>query len=120
MKFEEINLAGKVLDFEMLEHLMSEVGFVRAGQWDYERITYDYKFENMDTGEIFYLRVPCYAVEGEIETSHAMIKLMEPYLGKHYYPHGVEYDEDFPNKIVTSCKNLLNKLKEEIEKHHTN
>ncbi|WP_349410376.1 YugN family protein [Pseudalkalibacillus sp. SCS-8] len=120
MKFEEIGLAGKVLDFEMLEHLMHEVGFIRAGQWDYERITYDHKFENMDTGEVFYLRIPCVAVEGEVETSHALIKVMEPYLGKHYYPHGVEYDEDFPKNTVNTCKKLLNQLKEEIEKHHSN
>ncbi|WLD95375.1 YugN family protein [Alkalihalobacillus sp. AL-G] len=119
MKFEEISLAGKVLNFELLEHLMHDVGLVRAGQWDYERITYDYKFENMDNGEIYYLRVPCYAVEGEVESPHALIKIMEPYLGKHYYPHGVEYDEDFPKSIVDSCKKILNQLKEEIEKHHS-
>jgi hypothetical protein len=51
---------------------------------------YDMKYENQSTGEIFYLRVSVYAIQGEIEDRHAVVRMMTPLLGKHYYPHGVE------------------------------
>lgn len=119
MKFEESGLSGKTVEFSILEHVMHKYDLIRAGQWDYERITYDYKFESMETGEVFYLRVPCLAVEGEVESQHAMIKLLDPLLGKHYYPHGVEYGdgEVFPKNIVDKCKSLLAQVKEDLEKH---
>jgi hypothetical protein len=118
MKFEESGLSGKVVQFSLLEHVMHQFDLIRAGQWDYQRITYDYKFESMETGEVYYLRIPCIASEGEVETSHAMIKITDPLLGKHYYPHGVEYkDEEFPKNILDKCKSLLNQVKEELEKH---
>lgn len=117
MTFEENALSGKVVQFSVLEHAMHKFDLIRAGQWDYQRITYDYKFESMETGEVYYLRIPCIAVEGEVESSHAMIKITEPLLGKHYYPHGVEYsDEEFPKNIVDKCKSLLNHVTEEINK----
>jgi hypothetical protein len=117
MKFADIEISGKIVQFTLLEHIMEDVGLIRAGQWDYERITYDYKFESMDSGDVYYLRVPCRAVEGEVESPYSMIEIMDPTLGKHYYPHGVEYDEEFPKNIVDKCKKLLNRIKEEVETH---
>jgi hypothetical protein len=116
LKFENIGFEGKVVEFSLLEHIMDSIRFVRAGQWDYERITYDFKFEDMTTGSVYYLRVPCAAVEGVVEQPHAQIKLGSAYVGKHYYPHGVEYDEEFPSNIVNTCKQKLNQLYEEIQK----
>jgi hypothetical protein len=118
MKFEENKLTGKVVQFSVLEHVMHKYDLIRAGQWDYERITYDYKFESMESGDVYYLRVPCIAVEGEVESPYASIKITTPLLGKHYYPHGVEYaDEEFPKNIVEKCKKLLNQVTEDIEKY---
>ena len=116
MIFENIGFEGKTVQFSVLEHIMESVGFIRAGQWDYERVTYDYKFENMTTGDVFYLRVPAVAVEGVVEQPHAQLKLGTAYLGKHYYPHGVEYDEEFPDDVVNTCKSKLHQLNEHLEK----
>ncbi|TCP30494.1 YugN-like protein [Scopulibacillus darangshiensis] len=114
MKFEEFDLEGIVLPFPELEHIMSKAGFLRGGPWDWERVTYDFKFENKNDGSIYYLRFPVVAVESEIERNDAHVKLFTPYLGKHYYPHGIEYDEEFPEYVVNICKDRLSKIKESI------
>ncbi|MCM3594441.1 YugN-like family protein [Metabacillus idriensis] len=114
MKLENTGLDGLTVELARLDEIMDELGIVRAGQWDYERVTYDRKFENK--GETFYLRIPGYAVEGDIGAKHAVVKLMTPLLGKHYYPHGVEYGEGetFPNAVLSTSQKLLKQLKEEV------
>jgi hypothetical protein len=99
-----------------LDEVMQENGLVRAGQWDYERVTYDKKFELKEG--TFYLRVQGYSVEGDVDTYHAVIQLMTPHLGKYYYPHGVEYGEDekFPPSLVSQCKKILDEVKAQIGK----
>lgn len=115
MILENSDLEGKTVQFSVLEHIAGSLGLVRDGQWDYERATYDYKFENMITGDVYYLRVPTIAVEGMIEQSDAVLKIGTPYVGKHYYPHGVEYDEDFPDDIVKTCNEKLKQLSDKLE-----
>ncbi len=116
MKFENTGIENQSVDLSRLNDVMADLGFVLAGQWDYERVTYDRKFETK--GEVFYLRVQGFAVEGEVEGKHAMIKLLTPLLGKHYYPHGVEYGEgeNFPKAIVDQCKRILTQVSEQIHK----
>ncbi|MDI5788154.1 YugN family protein [Bacillus licheniformis] len=92
MKFEESGIEGLTADLNRLDDIMENEGFVRAGQWDYERVTYDRKFDMVEGR--FYLRVFGYAIEGDVGARRAVIKLMTPLLGKYYYPHGVEYGED--------------------------
>ncbi|MCA1029937.1 YugN-like family protein [Bacillus timonensis] len=116
MKFENTGLENHTVDLTRLNEVMEELGFVLAGQWDYERVTYDRKIETKN--ETFYLRVQGFAVEGDVGGRHAVIKILTPLLGKHYYPHGVEYGEgeNFPKAIVDQCSTLLSKVKENIEK----
>jgi len=116
MKFENTGLENKTVEQSRLNEVMTNLGFVLAGQWDYERVTYDRKFESK--GDVFYLRVQGFAVEGEIDTRHAIVRLLTPILGKHYYPHGVEYGdgEIFPTTVVDQSKRLLNELANEINK----
>jgi len=116
MKFENTGIENKTVEQSRLNEIMKDLGFVLAGQWDYERVTYDRKFESK--GEVYYLRVQGYAVEGEIEGRHAIVKLLTPILGKHYYPHGVEYGDGelFPTTIVDQSKRLLNELSNEVNK----
>ena len=114
MKFDNTGLESTIVQFSILDHIMHENGLVLAGQWDYERVTYDYKFEDMTNGDVYYLRVPGVAIEGEVESDHAIIKLGKPYLGKHYYPHGVEYDEEFPKNIINTCNKKLDMLRDEL------
>ncbi|AST92180.1 MULTISPECIES: YugN family protein [Sutcliffiella] len=116
MRIENIGLESEVVELSRLAHVMEGLGFVLADQWDYERVTFDKKFESK--GSTYYLRVQAYAIEGDVGGKHAIVKLLTPLLGKHYYPHGVEYGEgeSFPANIVTTSKTLLSQLKEEIDK----
>ncbi|MBS4189091.1 hypothetical protein KHA94_02525 [Bacillus sp. FJAT-49705] len=116
MKFENTGIEKKKADLVRLDEVMLSKGLVREGQWDYERVTYDRKFQFKEG--IYYLRVFGYAIEGEVDTHKAVIQLMTPVLGKHYYPHGVEYGEDevFPKTLVSQCEKILGELNSEIEK----
>lgn len=116
MKFENMGMEKLKADLNRLDEVMQDHGLIRAGQWDYERVTYDRKFE-MKEGT-FYLRVQGYAVEGDVDTFSAIIQLMTPLLGKHYYPHGVEYGEGevFPSSLVNQCKKIIEEVTAEISK----
>lgn len=116
MKFENTGLEKKKAELNRLDELMLTHGLVREGQWDYERVTYDRKFQLKE--DIYYLRVFGHAVEGDIGANKAVIQLMTPLLGKHYYPHGVEYGEgeNFPNALVSQCDKILSEISEEINK----
>ncbi|MFD1735685.1 YugN family protein [Bacillus salitolerans] len=118
MKFENTGIENQKADLERLDEVMEELGFIRAGQWDYERVTYDHKIEVLDAKEVYYLRVQGHAVEGDIGRHDAVIELLTPLLGKHYYPHGVEYGEgeQFPKAVLTRSQDLLTKLKTELDK----
>lgn len=104
MQFTNTKFNGAVVELTLLTEIMENNHFVLAGQWDYERVTYDYKFEILK--DVYYLRVQGVAVEGDIGSRHAEVKLL-PLLGKHYYPHGVEYgdDETFPTNVLQKANN---------------
>ncbi|MBP2239998.1 hypothetical protein J2Z40_000551 [Cytobacillus eiseniae] len=116
MKFENTGLEKMKADLNRLDDLMDSYGLVRAGQWDYERVTYDRKFVLKEG--TYYLRVFGYASEGDVGADEAVIQLMTPALGKHYYPHGVEYGEDevYPKTLVSQCEKILANVSAEIEK----
>ncbi|NGP44371.1 hypothetical protein G4V62_05145 [Bacillaceae bacterium SIJ1] len=108
MKLTDFSLEGKRVPLPILDGIMDDIGFIRAGQWDYERVTYDYKFEEMMTGNVYYLRLQGFATEGDVDKGNAIIEILTPYLGRHYYPHGVEYEgEDFADGIVKHSKEKL-------------
>lgn len=115
MKFENTGIENLTADLTRLDEIMEDFGLIRAGQWDYERVTYDRKFEIQK--DVYYLRVQGYAVEGDVGARHAVIKLMTPLLGKHYYPHGVEYGEgeNFPKSLVEQCTKILAEVKTKVE-----
>ncbi|GAB2543137.1 YugN family protein [Gracilibacillus alcaliphilus] len=117
MEFTDIGLEGLIIDLELLDHAMEKANFVRAGQWDYERVTYDYKINSPEKNITYYVRVQGYAIEGDVDRGDAVIKLLTPLLGKHYYPHGIEYgeEEDFPASTVERTEKLLQTAKSNIE-----
>ncbi len=82
---------------------------------DYERVTYDHKFQIKEG--TYYFRIEGYAVEGDVGAHKATLQLITPILGKHYYPHGLEYGEDefFPEHLVKKCNQMLAKIKKEAE-----
>ena len=67
---------------------------------------------------LFRSRVQGHIDEGDVGAHKAIIQLMTPLLGKHYYPHGIEYGEGehFPKALVNQCEKLLNDVKVEVEK----
>ncbi|CAH0345963.1 YugN family protein [Bacillus sp. CECT 9360] len=115
MKFEDYRFENFSADLNRLDQVMPEHGLFRGEQWDYERVNYDRKFELKDG--IFYLRVQGFAVEGDVGAHKAVIELMTPTLGKHYYPFGVEYGEGetFPASLVKQCEQILAEVKAELE-----
>jgi hypothetical protein len=115
MKFENSGFESIKIDFDRLEEVMAKHKMVLAGQWDYERVTYDHKFQVREG--TYYLRIPGYAIEGDVGSRKALIQLMTPLLGKHYYPHGVEYGEDehFPEHLVQQCEKMLDGIRKDLE-----
>ncbi|KAB2337383.1 hypothetical protein F7731_07160 [Cytobacillus depressus] len=116
MKFANTGIEKNKAAVTRLDEVMLSKGLVREGQWDYERVTYDRRFDLKEG--TYYLRVFGYSVEGDVDTRKAVIQLLTPVLGKYYYPHGVEYGEDevFPKSLVSQCEKILTEINAEIEK----
>ena len=114
MYFENTGIENTVIDLNILDDLMKKHGLVRAGQWDYERVTYDKKYVIKEG--TFYLRVFGYTKDGDVGAHEADITLLKPVIGKHYYPHGVEYggNEVFPNHLLKSSEQTLAAVKNEL------
>ncbi|MGP4072536.1 YugN family protein [Piscibacillus sp. B03] len=117
MKLENNEIKDTVLDLQPLTYIMERNGFVLAGQWDYERVTYDLKMNSPEKNITYYLRVSGYAIEGEVDSGKAVIKLLTPLLGKHYYPHGVEYGEEegFPQNIIDKSERILSTINDQLK-----
>ncbi|MGP4068232.1 YugN family protein [Halobacillus sp. B29] len=120
MKLESTGLDGLVVDFRPLTELMESNGFILGGSWDYERVTYDYKLDAPEKNVTYYVRVQGFAIEGDVDRGDAVIRLMDPLLGRHYYPHGVEYGEQegFSEGIIEKARNLIKKIQEPANKYH--
>lgn len=116
MRIEGTKIEDTVMDIKPLDYIMESMAFVRAGQWDYDRVTYDYKIDSAEKNITYYIRVQGEAIEGDVDRGDAIIKLKTPVLGKHYYPHGVEYgeQEDFPANLIDRSKAILAKLSQEL------
>src|SRR5690625_5791558 len=88
-------------------------GFIRGETWDYERITYDYRIGSPEKGVNYYIRIQGYATEGDIDRGNAVVQLMTPIIGKHYYPHGIEYDEEnFSKSLIERATGLVIKARD--------
>lgn len=115
MKFENLGYENLQVNLSILDDILPEFSLTRESQWDYERVTYDRKFELKEG--VYYLRVFGEAVEGDVGSNKAVIRLKTPVLGKHYYPHGVEYGsgETFPKSLVDQCDKVLREAKKELD-----
>ncbi|SDJ03999.1 YugN family protein [Salimicrobium halophilum] len=112
MKLENTGIEDLVLDVRTLTRVMESKGFMLGGSWDYERVTYDYKIESNEENITYYVRIQGYALEGDVDKGNAVIKLMTPLLGRHYYPHGVEYGEDegFSKDMINKAHRLVSNV----------
>lgn len=111
MNFNEFEIHNTTIDLNIFQEMLEKLNFVCEGGWDYERIIYDYKFQDEDN--TYYLRIPAQAIHGDIGSGHALLEILTPFIGKHYYPHGLEYgdDEIIPEKIIGRCEIQLKKIK---------
>ncbi|MBQ0137989.1 MAG: hypothetical protein KBT36_01725 [Kurthia sp.] len=114
MYFENTGIEDRHADIVILDDIMQRHGLIRATGWDFERVTWDRKFVVPEG--TYYLRVFGITEDGDIGANDAVIKLLKPVLGKHYFPHGVEYGDDelWPVSVVSQSKNLLESINTEI------
>jgi len=118
VELENTGIEDILIDVEPLSHLMGLNGFIRGETWDYERITYDYRIGSPEKGVNYYIRIQGYATEGDIDRGNAVVQLMTPIIGKHYYPHGIEYDEEnFSKSLIERATGLVIKAREAIEQY---
>ncbi|WP_101843773.1 YugN family protein [Halobacillus sp. Marseille-P3879] len=119
MKLEGTGIEGLVVDLQPLTQIMESNGFILGGSWDYERVTYDYKIDAPEKNVTYYIRIQGYAVEGDVDRGNAVIQLVTPLLGKHYYPHGVEYgeQEEFSSSLIERATKAIKNLKESVAQH---
>lgn len=113
MNFKDTGFEKKKVELTILQEILEKYGFYCASGWDYERMTFDYKFEVAE--ETYYLRIPTKVIHGDISTT---LEILTPYIGKHYYPHGLEYGEDelFPQNIIGRCEKILKNLMKDLLK----
>ena len=79
MKFENSGIQNMTAELNHLDHLLPKYGLIRAEQWDYERVSYDRKFELRDG--VYYLRLLGYATEGDVGAHQATIKFLHHFWG---------------------------------------
>lgn len=114
MVIKDTGIGTKEVFFADLEHYMSDLGFDR-GAWDYKHATYDYKIQ--DKGNVFYLRIEANVAQGKLEDTHAVLKLEDPYMGKHLFPHGLDYDFPIPDSVIQTAKRKVQMLNEKLSSH---
>ncbi|MGE5702704.1 MAG: YugN family protein [Clostridia bacterium] len=114
MVIKETGLNGKEALLVDMDTYMHDLGFVRWA-WDYQHATYDYKL--VEKGTTYYLRIQANAVEGRLEESHALLRLDEPFMGKHIFPHGVDYDAPIPDNVLKNARAKLQALGEKLANH---
>lgn len=96
-----------------LDHILENAGFVRWA-WDYEHATYDFKYEDQATKDVYYLRIQGHIVEGEDMDHDAVLQLEEPHIGKHLFPHGIDYDAVVPTTIKDAANKKLSDVKSKL------
>ncbi len=118
MRLENTGIDDMQIDIKPLSHVLGLHAFISGESWDYERITYDYKIGSNEKNVSYYIRIQAVAIEGDIDRGDAVVKILTPLLGKHYYPHGIEYgeDENFPKNLIERANKLVTTLNEDLEK----
>src|SRR5699024_12618900 len=93
MNLEDMGIGNAVLEIKPLDHLMGKHAFIRAGQWDYERVTYDYRIDSQEKGVTYYIRIFGEAIEGDVDSRNEVIQLKTTVIGKLYDKTGLVYGE---------------------------
>ncbi|QAY65497.1 YugN family protein [Paenibacillus protaetiae] len=113
MIIQNSGLEGVQSDLAHLDESTEKLGFFR-GQWEYYRATYDCKLEDQ-SGEVYYLRMNTRAVEGRLESPHAILAVEAVYIGRATFPHGLEYESPVPQPILKIANDRLAQLKQMLQ-----
>ena len=119
MHIENTGIDNKIIDIKPLDHIMGKHAFIKGESWDYERVTYDYRINSQEKNVTYYVRIQGEAIEGDVDKGNAVMKIKTPLLGKHYYPHGIEYgeEENFPKNLIERAQKLVLAANEELESY---
>ncbi len=112
MIIENSALKGLKSELSYLDESMTKLGFVRW-QWEYYRATYDCKF--VDNGSEYFLRVNTRAVEGRLESPHAVLAVEDIYIGLGTFPHGLDYNVPVPEAVLKAAKQKLDELQKALK-----
>ena len=113
VKFEGTGIEKVSADLNKLDFIMESEGFVRADQWDYERVTYDRKY-NMVEGRFTYgsLATPL----REMSAPKAHIQLLTPLLENTIIRMVLNMEKaKISLNLLFNPAKTLNQLKEKLE-----
>ncbi|MFD0713677.1 YugN family protein [Paenibacillus sp. GCM10027626] len=110
MIIENTGLNGITSDLAYLDESAEKVGFVRW-QWEYYRATYDFKIEDRENHNDYYLRISTRAIEGKLESPHAVLQIESVYIGRATFPHGLTYDLPVPQPVMNAANQRIQELK---------
>ncbi|WP_168121968.1 YugN family protein [Paenibacillus sp. HB172176] len=113
MIIENSGLNGMQAELSYLDEVAGNVGFVRW-QWEYYRATYDLKLVEQSTGTEFFLRMNTRAIEGKLESPHALLSVEAVYMGRATFPHGLDYETPIPQHILDTALQRLDQLKKHL------
>src|SRR5690625_6023744 len=94
MRLENTGVDNIVIDLVPLDHVMGKHAFIRGEQWDYDRVTYDYKVSSQEKNVTYYIRIQGEAIEGDVDKKDAVIKIKKTLIGKHYYLYGIDFGDE--------------------------
>jgi hypothetical protein len=121
-------LEGKQFDLFELEKKLKPIGYSIGGGWDYDKGFFDYKIANEDGNQ--YLRLPFFAVDGQLDVRKCTVELGRPFLLSHQYEAGLDdhahtsvfsgsfnqfaepenKDASFPEEYIRTGKSLVKEL----------
>jgi hypothetical protein len=119
---------GKEFNLYKLEQELKPLGYVIGGNWEYDHGYLDYKID--DEAGYQFLRIPFQAVDGQLDSKNATVKLGRPFLLSHQYQMGLDdhanignfsasinqfsepedADATFPEKYIELGKTLVKEL----------
>lgn len=113
MVLEDTGLKGVRKDFGTVDKVAKSLGFDRWA-WDYDKAVYDLKLEDEEKGTVYFLRVPAQVVQGHLENPKATLEFGDPVIGRHLFPHGLDYEVSIPDSLEKTVKEKVAALKEAL------
>ncbi|MEJ9210688.1 YugN-like family protein [Bacillus smithii] len=118
-------IEGRHYSLYKLEQSLKPKGFQIGGNWDYDHGSFDYKISDEEGYQ--FLRIPFTAVDGQLDSAGATVKLGRPFLMNHVYQRGLddnassgnlaasfnqfsepqEKDAEFPEEYIQFGKQLV-------------